>query len=260
MMEKKTSARLKLQAKQALKGNYGICAGSFLIMVAVVFLICFAAEIPLIFGLAFSGMSESAQGAVISIISISIFVVLMQVICFLLFSGYTRLCYRVCIGEEAQIRDLFFAFSRHIGKFIGLAFIFMLIPIVIGVPMGILRVATVITARSAAFFGILSVAMGFLEMLLMLFVSLNYGMSIYILVEDEEKNLIDALKESCRIMKGNKRRLFWLWLTFIGMIILAYCSCGIGFVWVMPYMMCTNLFFYFDITGIREMKKSEEIW
>ena len=50
--------------------------------------------------------------------------------------------------------------------------------------------------------------------------SLYFKMAGYLLVEDPERTVISCLRESAALMKGNKGRLFYLDLSFIGMYLL----------------------------------------
>ena len=50
-------------------------------------------------------------------------------------------------------------------------------------------------------------------------------------------------------MSGNKGRLFYIQLSFFGLALLAVLSCGIGLLWLMPYMLTTEVFFYLDVCG-----------
>ncbi len=52
------------------------------------------------------------------------------------------------------------------------------------------------------------------------------------------------MKESKSLMKGHKLDLFLLWLSFIGWVILAILTFGIGFLWLSPYMGTTTSHFY----------------
>jgi len=70
----------------------------------------------------------------------------------------------------------------------------------------------------------------------------------YILAENEDMSVIEAMKESARIMKGNKFRLFILSLSFIGWFILGVITLGIGFLWITPYYTITATNFYKEIS------------
>ena len=58
-----------------------------------------------------------------------------------------------------------------------------------------------------------------------------------------------TLKESVRIMRGKKGKLFYLQLSFMGIYLLGAIACGIGLLWVIPYMQVTMANFYRKITG-----------
>lgn len=66
----------------------------------------------------------------------------------------------------------------------------------------------------------------------------------YILRDDENIGVIDALKKSANMMKGHKMQLFLLYLSFIGWAILAILTLGIGYLFLFPYMYTTVAHYY----------------
>ena len=50
-----------------------------------------------------------------------------------------------------------------------------------------------------------------------------------------------------RLMDGHKQQLFLLDLSFIGWVILASLTLGIGFLWLVPYWQTTRVHFYEDL-------------
>ena len=55
----------------------------------------------------------------------------------------------------------------------------------------------------------------------------RYSQSFYVLADNPDMSVSDCIKESCRLMTGNKGRYFYLQLTFIGWYILASIPRGI---------------------------------
>ena len=49
-------------------------------------------------------------------------------------------------------------------------------------------------------------------------------------------------------MNGYKGQLFWLDLSFIGWHILAWLTCGIGYLWLNPYIYATKAVFYNNLS------------
>ena len=79
-----------------------------------------------------------------------------------------------------------------------------------------------------------------------------YSLTYYILYDNPNMPAKDIVEESARLMLGNRWRLFWLPITFIGWAILATFTLGIGYLWLAPYMIVTLICFYEDLAGRRE--------
>ena len=75
----------------------------------------------------------------------------------------------------------------------------------------------------------------------------KYSMTYYILVDNPEISASEAITKSKEMMNGNKAKLFWLLLSFIGWYFLSIISGGIGFIWLVPYVSASTATFYEDI-------------
>ncbi len=78
--------------------------------------------------------------------------------------------------------------------------------------------------------------------------SFSYVMVSYVMAEHPELSAREALKESRRIMKGNRWRFFCMMFSFIGWNILTVFTLGIAGLWVVPYEQAAIAAFYRDIT------------
>jgi uncharacterized membrane protein len=74
-----------------------------------------------------------------------------------------------------------------------------------------------------------------------------YSMTPYILVENPELSVNEAIDRSCKMMKGHKFDYFYLWLSFIGWFFLCLLTAGIGFIWLQPYVSTASAAFYNDL-------------
>lgn len=83
-------------------------------------------------------------------------------------------------------------------------------------------------------------------------VSLGLSQVFYLMLDYPDRTAKETLALTFRVMKGNKRRLFYLQLSFIPMMILCVCSFGIGFLWLNPYMQMTYTYFFLDIMNPAE--------
>lgn len=89
-------------------------------------------------------------------------------------------------------------------------------------------------------------------------IALRYVMASYVLAENPEVGARGALRESRRMMKGNKWRYFCLQLSFIGWHILAAMALGIGGIFLAPYVEQSITEFYHEISGRAAIRASAE--
>jgi uncharacterized membrane protein len=74
--------------------------------------------------------------------------------------------------------------------------------------------------------------------------SFGYSMAFYIMYDNPEMKPLEALKKSQIMMKGYKFKYFLLQLSFIGWIILAALTFGLGLLWLNPYINLSMANFY----------------
>jgi uncharacterized membrane protein len=78
--------------------------------------------------------------------------------------------------------------------------------------------------------------------------ALSYAMTYYVIAEDQAIGPLEAITKSKQLMQGHKWELFCLGFRFLGWALLSVLSCGIGFLWLFPYVLVTTAHFYDDIT------------
>lgn len=82
--------------------------------------------------------------------------------------------------------------------------------------------------------------------------SYSYALIYYVKADHPEYDWKQCLDESERLMKGNRWQLFCLNLSFIGWSLLGALACGIGSLWVAPYIQASTAVFY------NELKQQDE--
>jgi len=70
-------------------------------------------------------------------------------------------------------------------------------------------------------------------------IGLGLSQAYYLLVDEPDIPIVDALKKSWSIMEGQKRDLFMLQLTFLPLAILSIFTLFIALLWIIPYMQVT---------------------
>ncbi len=78
-------------------------------------------------------------------------------------------------------------------------------------------------------------------------ISLGLAMSFFLMLDFPEKSGKETLKLCWRLMKGNRKRLFLLELSFLPLMLLCLLSFGIGFLWLEPFMQMTYTYFFLDL-------------
>ena len=79
----------------------------------------------------------------------------------------------------------------------------------------------------------------------------SYSMAFFILRDNPGMSALDAITASRKMMKGYKGRLFCLYLSFIGWILLSIITFGIGFLWLYPYMFLSMTNFYENLKKVQ---------
>jgi len=88
--------------------------------------------------------------------------------------------------------------------------------------------------------------------------SIAFQLVYYILADNPEINGFDAIKKSYHLMNGNKWKYVCLSCRFIGWYLLALCTLGIGFLWLIPYFIVSIGNFYRDIIGDNHQSNIQE--
>lgn len=89
--------------------------------------------------------------------------------------------------------------------------------------------------------------------------ALSYSQTFFILSENPKMESSDALRKSKAIMKGNRWKLFCLFWRFFGWFLLGILSLGIGFLWIIPYLITTSARFYDDLKAGDGLPVVEEV-
>lgn len=79
----------------------------------------------------------------------------------------------------------------------------------------------------------------------------------YIIADDPTIGPVDAMRKSREMMAGHKLEFFLLELSFIGWALLCVCTCGIGTLFLTPYICATKAAYYADLSGHNAIGQEE---
>lgn len=77
--------------------------------------------------------------------------------------------------------------------------------------------------------------------------ALPFCLSTYILLDHPDCSAQEALGASLQLMRGQKKRLLSLWLSFLPFVFLIMGSSGLAFLWIQPYFHAVMAQFYLDV-------------
>lgn len=77
----------------------------------------------------------------------------------------------------------------------------------------------------------------------------RYAMAPYIMAQNPDIGVMEAIRQSKEMMRGHKWQLFVLQLSFIGWAFLCLFTLGLGYLWLNPYIGAANAAFYLQLTG-----------
>ncbi|MBO6082350.1 MAG: DUF975 family protein [Bacteroidales bacterium] len=77
--------------------------------------------------------------------------------------------------------------------------------------------------------------------------SLSYAMVPYLVKDRPELSADQTIDLSVQMMEGHKSELFGLYLSFFGWFVLCLLTCGIGFIFLKPYVSTSVADFYEDL-------------
>lgn len=226
---KKTSSELKCMAKGLLAGHYGLLIGAALLYGGGSLVITMVLEL----------VFQSDHSFNILYFICSLIVSLLSTIFTI---GYEKMILEISRGREARLGDLLYGFSHQPDRIILLTILLSLVSLACMLPGSLLLAAgAIMKLIPLTLVGILALLAGTVFLFIL---SFGYSMVFLLYLDNPEKGVIQLMRESRTLMKGNKGRYFYLQISFIGLMLLSILTCFIGLFWLVPYMEMTSVLFY----------------
>ncbi|MBQ6697286.1 MAG: DUF975 family protein [Lachnospiraceae bacterium] len=233
MFQYKSSAELKDFAKGRLTGHYGtailamlliesiqIIASSFITM-----LVPGTDMVSMIISLLLSGV-------------VAIFLGIYQ-------TGVSLFYLNMACGHLCRLNDIFYGMQNQPSRSLVVSLAVTGVNLLCLTPYQIFAMLFMNTENlNYMMLMLVSAAIG---LLIYVPVSLALSQSYYLLLDFPEYSGKEALKASCKLMKGHMGRLFYIQASFLPLMFLGILTCGIGMLWITPYMNMTYTLFFLDI-------------
>lgn len=227
-------AALKASAKEHMFGRYGSAIGAYLI---VTFLTGFATlSVTSLTGNTDSVFSMCIHYALL--FAISVFTGLLS-------SGTAYFYLKIVTGHPAAVSDIFYGFHMHSDKAISIQTWITLITFIGSLPEYIVlyRMSGRPDASTLTLYGLCMILSGVIALIL----DLLYAPAFFLMHDFPQYSARELMVMSRKLMAGNKGRLFYLYLSYLPLLLLSILSCGIALLWVFPYLNAALAEFYMDI-------------
>ena len=233
---KREVKELKRIARGNLQGNYLKLIRAFVFCNLIVSLI----EMP------FSWMTNEVYFSTQNIIYYVAFL-LITIASVVLTVGQYCLHLRIARTGKLHLSELFYPLLHDANRLI-LAEIILFVIRLLGLAPA-LGAAYILYSYEEINMYLLALGLAILGCILTALIEVTFGMTYFALIDGEELSVLDAIKTALKLIKGHKGRFFYMYLSFIGMYLLAALTLGLGLLWVQPYVMQTITLFYLDING-----------
>lgn len=233
----KSSSELKAKAKGIMLGKYGTAICAFLTVEIIVFLI----------QLVISGIVNT--NTVIGSIIYYCVMFILQLLAAVFALGQSRLYMNMSCHFPYFVSDVFFGFTAHPDKIIAIQFLLLLMEGICMAPAIVLyALHTTLQIPILMLFASLFFVIGGIGVCI---IALSYSQVNYLILDFPQYTALEIMKLSKKLMKGYKGKLFYMIISFLPLILLAFFTCCVGYLWVIPYINATNAQFYLELIRVR---------
>ncbi|QBG46269.1 DUF975 family protein [Verrucomicrobia bacterium S94] len=212
-----SNADLTAEARESLKGNWGMAVLGYVLYTAFSFSISFFIIAATFFVSVVAGLGggdvKAAADLIGGVAQLFQFFVMPPVVI-----GFYAYYLGIAQEDAAHLELLFVGFKRF-WKSLGVYFFYILF---------------------IYLWMLLLIIPGFIK-------CFSYSQAFFIIADDEDCGPLEAIRRSREMMAGNKWKFFCLNLRFIGWGLLALLTFGIGYLWLVPYIQTSLAKFYEDV-------------
>lgn len=227
----KTSSRLKADARQSLLGNLSICVWSIVICLLLNSVIAgITANVTLP-----NAVADFIVNFLITLV-VSTFTGLIEL-------GLMSIFLDLQFGQIPHFSDLFLCFRNGSDRAVLISLFLNGIPNVLLIPLSLLISIQKpsVTARA-----VLIILTAVCAVLLIGFM-LSYLILPFLFLDFPDLRAAELIRQSRRVMRGHKKRLLYILISFVPLFLLGALSFGIADLWVTAYLCATLAAFYRDL-------------
>lgn len=229
-----SSASLKTMARGQLLGKYGTVVGAYLLHMLCTY--------PLILMISFL-INPNTLDKIILYLIISFAV---SVFSGFFIAGEAFIYLKIACNQPVFVKDLFTCFRGETNKVLSIQAVVSGISVLGSAPYLIAGNFLDLSNPDASVF-LVYVVLFLFGMAIEIVSGLLFSQAFYLMLDFPDYDANKLLKTSIQMMKGNMGRLFYIQISFVPLMLLSIFSCGIGLLWLLPYMQATKTNFYLDL-------------
>lgn len=232
---KATSSQLKADARGHLAGRYALPIIAYMLARMIInipsLLISYTVNPATVSG----SLMDNAVSLILTVI-MTIFMV-----------GQNHICLRYArSNERLPMTEMWYGFKGRADEIIITYFLIFIRYVVYGIPF--IFIFVLFTMQPANIIMLLLLLCSIIYMAVMYIkVELDYALVYFLIVDQPQERPKQLLIRSKQLMKGNRGRLFYIQLSFIGMYLLGLLSFGFAMFWIYPYVRMTMTEFYLEL-------------
>lgn len=230
----KSSAELKALAKEHMFNKYGTAIGAMFIVSMITMFVSFFSSIFI--------NTNTITGIILNLLISFVISVLTG----LFTSGQRYFYLKISCGRPVTISDVFYGFNLFPNKAVLIQLFLSICIYGSMLPMTIMSYLTARNPKNSLYMLFYSLAM-ILYGVVTIILSLVYSQAFFLLHDFPNYSAKELLAMSRQLMKGSKGRLFYLNVSFFPLLLLGLLSCGIAYLWLVPYMNATASEFFLDL-------------
>lgn len=236
---KYSSKDLKAMARTQLTGKFGTFIGAYVLYSLITDVVSMIINFAL--GITPSNPDFYQNGS--KIILYFVILMLFSLIVSVLTLGFNKMFLDGSRGYQIRFEDLFYGFRHHLDRVILMQLLMVLINLVCCLPGLILFILADLNGDSLVLM-IAALILLLAGIVFMIYFALAFSQAMYLMADYDDLGPVQVLKESRRMMVGNKGRLLYIQFSFLGISLLGILSCGLGMLWIFPYTSMTYANFY----------------
>ncbi|MEG1848585.1 MAG: DUF975 family protein [Lachnospiraceae bacterium] len=177
------------------------------------------------------------------------FTFIMELVAAIFTVGQNRLYLNIACSQPFSVNDAFYGFHKCPDKAIKIQFFLTLLGMLCMAPCIILSLIYLYT-KQIYLIPFLTLA-GIIGCIFACIIALTYAQVFYLILDFPTYSVKELMHASKLLMKGYKGKLFYLKISFLPLMLLSACSCGIASLWIIPYSNATYVNFYLNLIAIK---------